>query len=274
MSPKFTTSENTIKSLKCLQYAGTAEEVQEIKKLLQMVASTPTGQKILKDNELIDMPTTLSFVSSFESGIRGRFSWLRDTNTCAIQLLKVATNLPEMTEEMRLKAQILMAIGLAHELQHRADVFKNNQLSINASNINESVVAVTLCEIHAFTNGDQVGKELRAQHDMLDKIVVHGQEFVESIAPPSIDRKKRAFTCIFLGKNPTFKRYMNSIRRRTAKHKYPPFDFNRTLAFRTGVENYLQEMQIPMSYDEVMQLVTQSVKLLPAAKIQSEKRDR
>ena len=263
-----------VKALKYLQFDGTRSEVRQLKELLKMVASVPAGRQILEDIIAKRIHSKISFVSEFANkrgniSPKGRF--YRDNKT--IGILKIDTNLLDMSEKSRLRSKIMMATVLSHELQHCADVFKNRALDCSAADVNESVLATVLCEMHAYMVDYQVDKELRAKYGMLDKIIIDGKEYTESVKDRSPHDRTEAMKNALAGKNSKIKWYMDETRKREGKRKRH-CQCVPAAVFRSGVVNYLKEMKVSMSFEEAMACLMQSVKLLPSARSCPKRRDR
>ena len=108
---------------------GNADEMAELQEVLQMIASVPTGQKLLQKIIAKGKSAKISFVPFFEKeepnwSTKGQFY----RNESSITILKIDTDLPDMTRKTRLQSKLMMARTLAHELQHHLDIDRNDTI--------------------------------------------------------------------------------------------------------------------------------------------------
>ncbi len=257
-----------------LVYKGNKEDVKALTELVQLVASAPAGRKILEGIMARRKPVTLFFVSELKNNeglpISGQYYWVDNS----VKLLRKNQDLSKMNREEAIRSKIETTCVLAHELQHSADGSINKWLDLHAANIDESVLVNVLAEAHAVLSEDQLDRELRAQYGLLGKRITQGKEEKETTEPVPTARLKKATERALSGEISMFRGYMNRRRRLVSRRKYPERGLRATAVFRETVEDYLKEMNVSMSFTEAIMHVKQSIKLLPAAKIQSEKRDR
>lgn len=250
-------------------FKGDKKDILRLQELIGMVASVPTGREILEGIIVRGKPVTLLFVSELKNSaglsVNGQYFWADNS----VSLLRPNQDESKMSPEEAVRSKIMQVRILAHELQHSADGSINKWLDLHAANIDESVLVNVLAEAHALMNESQFVRELTAQLEM-----TQGKEVTDSAEPYPPERLKRATERAFSGNSPMFKAYMNRMRRLVSRRKYRERDFQTTVAFRTNVENYLKNMRVDMSFDEAMRYVKQSIKLLPAAKVQSTKPSR
>ena len=131
----------------------------------------------------------------------------------------------------------------------------------NARTPNELMLAEGLCEMSAYMKGDQINKELRSNYGLLKKIIVNGKEYTEDVKPRSATDRKKAMDRALSGNNPHLKKYM------TRKCQELVIEPTASAAvFRQNVQHFLQELNVPMSFEEALICVGQCTKLLPMAK--------
>ena len=246
--------------LKQFTFEGDQEDILQLHELTKMIASTPTGQRVLQDALNLQTPLIVSFCDGFkDKGTRGMFLWREQ----AVRLVKIDKNLPEMTDNDRIRVQIKMANIMAHELQHYIDYPRNQWLNKNAHTSNEEILALVLCEMSAFKSGDSVECELRTQNGMRAQWM-----------PKTPDEWKEVMTRVLSGKNRRIKDYICNCRK-VAQDRGVPFEQRLpSREFYHGVTDFLKKTNINMGVTEAMLCVSQSQKLLPMAKHVKTSRDR
>jgi len=224
-------------------------------------------------------PPQITFVPVLKNGndtMGGRFR--REANF--IEIMKIDTSIPDMGEKTRLLSRILMASTLAHELQHSINDPKDALLWQLANNTNEAIVANVLCEMSARLTDDQVARELFAKYNLdRDMYRLPGDskstyrwvpeatdpqyiKYKENGIPPdssplSPEERKKEMKQALSGKSPRFRWYIGRVRQIFKETT----SFSQTAPdFRKGVQDYLTEMGISMSFKEVMSCARQSKK--------------
>ena len=141
-SPKYS---NYRKILKCIKFNGSSKEVLQLKSLFLLLCATPAGRTIIQkvlntNNKTIELSFNKKLTNS------GYFHF----ESHAIEITHIATDIPEMTKEQKLKSQIMMARILAHELQHVATSSVSEQMLASANNLKDYSFACRLSEANAY----------------------------------------------------------------------------------------------------------------------------
>lgn len=241
-------------------FEGDEKDIVQLQELVSMIASVPSGQRVLQDAVDRNSPLTISFCDGFkDKGTKGIFLWHEQ----AIKLVRFDKDLLEKTEKVQLEAKIKMANVMAHELQHYVDFPQNTLLNRNAHVANEGVLAVVLCEMSAFSTGDSVECELRTQHGMPVRWV-----------PKTPDEWKKVMSRVLSGENKNIKDYIDKCRASARKHNVSFEQKMPSMEFYQVVTNFFKKRHIDMSFEEAMLCVSQSQKLLPMATCSKTKQDR
>ena len=230
-------------------FEGDKKDVSQLQELIEMIAYTPAGQRVLQDALDRKTPLAISFCEGFkDKDTKGMFLWREQ----AIKLVRFDTNLPRKTGKDLIEVKIKMANIMAHELQHYVDFPRNVWLNRSVHVANEGLLALALCEMSAFSTGDSVECALRTERGMPVRWM-----------PKTPDEWKKVMTSVLLGQNKTIKDYMNKCRKNAKEHGASFEQKLPSKEFYQGVTDFLKKMNIDMSCMEAMLRVGQSQQLLP-----------
>lgn len=238
-------------------FEGDERDIVQLQELVSMIASVPSGQRVLQDALNRKTPLTISFCDGFEDkNTKGIFLWRER----AVRLVRLNKNLPETDQ---IKAKLEMSNIMAHELQHYVDKPFNKWLDQNAYTLNEGILSIVLCEMSAFKTGDSVETELRT---------LRGMPIIWM--PKTPGDWKKAMSRALSGDNKRIKWYIDRRHRMAQKIS---ISFEQKLPskeFYQGVTDYLNKLNIPMNFTEAMLCVIQSQKLLPLSTPYKPSKDR
>lgn len=155
-------------ALERFRFLGPSEDVAELRKLVGILASVPSGKAILNKLEIMKKKIPVYFDRNLKNA-GGAYNFV----TKRIRILPIDINIPEMTKQQQFQARCLMTQVLAHELQHVINMPSVHKMREASRNLDELTTALRLDEASAYFSSKRVEMELGQKYPEINEIYLY-----------------------------------------------------------------------------------------------------
>lgn len=155
-------------ALKRFRFLGPSEDVSMLQKIVEILATVPSGRGILDKIGEMNKKIPVYFDRNLKNA-GGAYNFV----TKRIRILPIDINIPEMTEQQRFKALCLMTQVLAHELQHVINLSSVRKMRESARDLDELTMALRLDEASAYLSSKRVEMELGEKYPEINEIYMY-----------------------------------------------------------------------------------------------------